>query len=155
MPGYIIKQLQLFKHASPTRPQHCPFYPQLKQYNSAAQRPIEPNMIPPLSKEDIKQVQNIIRSILYYAQAVNLTVLRALSRIASKQAKGTKSTMKKCIQLLDYLVTHPNATVQYLTSDMILTIHSDASYLSKANAYSRACGHFFMGWQPVALKPIN
>ncbi len=27
-----------------------------------------------------------------------------------------------------------------------LKYHSDASYLSEANARSRACGHFFMGW---------
>jgi hypothetical protein len=31
---------------------------------------------------------------------------------------------------------------------MILTIHLDASYLSKVKAHSRACGHFFMGWKP-------
>ncbi len=28
-------------------------------------------------------------------------------------------------------------------------------YLSKANAHSHSCGHFFMGWQPDALKPIK
>jgi hypothetical protein len=55
----------------------------------------------------------------------------ALSTIASKQAKGTKSTMKKCKQLLDYLATHPNATVQFHASDMILSIHSDASISPK------------------------
>jgi hypothetical protein len=27
MPRYIVKQLQQYKHASPTRPQHCPYYP--------------------------------------------------------------------------------------------------------------------------------
>jgi hypothetical protein len=35
----------------------------------------------------------------------------ALSTIASEQAKGTKSMMKKSKQLLVYLATHPNATV--------------------------------------------
>ncbi len=38
---------------------------------------------------------------------------------------------------------------------MISNIHSDASYLSEKNAHSRACGHFFMGWQPDATKPIK
>jgi hypothetical protein len=38
----------------------------------------------------------------------------ALSTIASKQAKGTKSMMmKKCKQLLNYLATHPGATVRF------------------------------------------
>jgi hypothetical protein len=66
---------------------------------------------PPLLPEDIKQVQCVIRSILYYARAVNLTSLMALSTIASKQAKSTKLTMKKCRQLLDYLATHPDTTI--------------------------------------------
>jgi hypothetical protein len=79
----------------------------------------------------------------------------ALSTIASKQAKGTKSMMKKCKQLLAYLPTHPNATVQFHASDMILNIHSNASYFSKANAHSCVCGHLFMGWQPDASKPIK
>jgi hypothetical protein len=56
MPGYIVKQLQQYKHASPTCQQHCPFYPQPKQYGAAAQCPIEPDTSPPLLPEDIKQV---------------------------------------------------------------------------------------------------
>jgi hypothetical protein len=82
---------------------------------------------------------------LYYARTVNLTVLLALSTIASEQAKGTESTMKKCKQLLGYLATHPNATVRFHASNMILNVHSDTSYLSEANTHSQACGHFFHG----------
>jgi hypothetical protein len=63
--------------------------------------------------------------------------------------------MKKCKQLLDYLATHPDATVQFHASNMILNVHSDASYLSKTNAHSWACGHFFMGWKPDTTKPIK
>jgi hypothetical protein len=37
-------------------------------------------------------------------------------------------------QLLDYLATHPYAAIRYHASDMILHIHSDASYLSVSNA---------------------
>jgi hypothetical protein len=54
--------------------------------------------------------------------------------------------MEKAKHLLDYLATNPNATIWYRTSDMIMNVHSDASYLSEACACSRACGHFFMGW---------
>ena len=63
--------------------------------------------------------------------------------------------MKSYEQLIDYLATHPNMTVQFYASDMILNVHFDASYLSKANAHSRVCGHFFMVWQPNASKPIK
>jgi hypothetical protein len=37
MPGNIIKQLQKYKHDAPIRPQHCPYFPQPKQYGSKAQ----------------------------------------------------------------------------------------------------------------------
>jgi hypothetical protein len=100
-------------------------------------------------------VQRIIGNILYYAQAVDLTVLMALSTIASKQAKGTQNTVLKTKQLMDYLATHPNTTVRFHTSNMIINIHSDTSYLLEANAHSRACGHFFMGWKADPTKPIK
>jgi hypothetical protein len=79
---------------------------------------------------------------------VNGTVLMALSSIASKQTRGTKNTMAKAKQLLDYLATHPDATIWFRASDMILNVHSDASYLSENESHSRVCGHFFMGWSP-------
>ena len=59
-----------------------------------------------------------------------MTVLMALSTIASKQMKGTERTMEKALQVLDYLATHPDATVQFCATDMVMNIHSDASYLS-------------------------
>jgi hypothetical protein len=40
---------------------------------------------------------------------------------------------------------HPEATLRYHASDMILNIHSDASYLSEREAKSRAGGFFYMG----------
>jgi hypothetical protein len=79
----------------------------------------------------------------------------ALSTIASEQTHGTENTMLKTKQLLDYLATHPAATVQFHTSDMISNIHLDTSYLLEANTYSRACGHIFMGWRPNPAKPIK
>jgi hypothetical protein len=37
MPGYIKKKLQEFEHATPTKPQHCPYSPAPKQFQSKAQ----------------------------------------------------------------------------------------------------------------------
>jgi hypothetical protein len=56
--------------------------------------------------------------------------------------------MEKAKQLLDYLATHPDATIRFRASDMIMNVHSNASYLSELDARSKACGHFFMGWSP-------
>ncbi len=137
------------------KPQHCPYTPAPRQYGADAQAPLPNNISPKLSTDKIKEIQCIIGSSLYYARAVDSTVLMALSSIASKQTKGTMNTMDKAKQFLDYLATHLDATIQFRESDMILNIHSNASYLSEANAQSRACGHFFMGWAPTDGYPIK
>jgi hypothetical protein len=43
--------------------------------------------MPKLDEKGIKRVQKIVGSILYYAQAVNMTVLMVLSTIAVDQKK--------------------------------------------------------------------
>jgi hypothetical protein len=52
-----------------------------------------------------------VGSILYYARAVDMTVLMALSSIAVEQTTATEKTMKRCHQLLDYLATNFEAKV--------------------------------------------
>ena len=137
------------------RVQHCPYAPEPKRYGIDAQSPLPQDNTGKLNNKEIKQIQKIVGSILYYAQAVNMMVLMALSTIASEQTKGTERTLEKAYQVLDYLATHPDAKVQFRVSDMVLNIHSNASYLSKPNARSRACGHFFMGSLPTDKKPIK
>ena len=68
----------------------------------------------------------------------------ALSTIAADQAAPTKNTLEKIDQLLDYAVSQEDAAITYHASDMVLAIHSDASYLSEPKARSRAGGHFLM-----------
>ena len=62
---------------------------------------------------------------------MDLTVIPALSSIASEQASATENTEKKCTQLLDYLATHDKDRIRYHASDMVLNIHYDTSYLSE------------------------
>ena len=64
--------------------------------------------------------------------------------IATEQAVPTDKILKKVSQFLDYLATHLDATVTYKASDMVLAIHSDASYLGKPKTQSWAGGHYFM-----------
>jgi hypothetical protein len=52
--------------------------------------------------------------------------------------------MEKCLQFLDYAATQDDAILTYKASNMILAIHSNASYLSELNAQSQAGGHMFM-----------
>jgi hypothetical protein len=50
--------------------------------------------------------------------------------LASEQSNATEVTADKVIKLLNYCNTHPETKIRYHASDMILHIHSDASYLS-------------------------
>jgi hypothetical protein len=53
---------------------------------------------PKLNKNEIKKVPKIIGSILYYSWAVNMSVLMALSTIASERTKEMENTMEKAYQ---------------------------------------------------------
>jgi hypothetical protein len=94
-------------------------------------------------------------SVLYNARAVDPTVLMSLNDIAMDQTKATKKTKAATNKLLDYLATHPDATIRCHASDMILHIHSDASYLSVSNARSRLGGLFFCGDKPPKEDNLN
>ena len=99
---------------------------------------------PPLAPSNIKRLQQVIGALLYYARMVDNTLLVALGSLASAQSKATDATMDALIHLLNYCATHPNATIRYKASDMILHISSDASYLSVDGARSRFGGYFFL-----------
>ncbi len=79
----------------------------------------------------------------------------ALSEISSQQAAPTEITMKCVNQFLDYMWTHTDAVISYRASDMILNVHSDASYLSTPKARSWAGGYFFLGSLPCDGDPIK
>ena len=59
------------------------------------------------------------------------------------------------MQLIDYLATHPAAKVRFHASEMVLNIHSDASYLSETRARSRLAGYFFLGDVPRTGENIR
>jgi len=94
------------------------------------------------TKEEETFIRQVIGTLLYYGRAVDSTLLVALSALASAQSKATKYTLELVTWLLDYVATNPNAILTYKKSDMILTVHSDASYLSEAGARSRVGGTF-------------
>ena len=63
---------------------------------------------------------------------------------------------KKITQLLNYLETHPDETIRYKQSDMVLWVHSDVSYFSCSKARSRAGGmHFLSKKPPSPNNPAN
>ena len=134
MPGYIQKVLQKYKHPEPPKPQNAPYPIPRQKLGKAAQEMDPVNEYPKVTKEEVLRIQQVVGRILYHSQAAGLTALMSLSTIASKEAAATKTTIKNAKQFLDYLTTHPNATMRFYASDMIMNIHSDAYYLSAKGA---------------------
>jgi hypothetical protein len=89
-----------------------------------------------LLTEGIKRIQQIVGTMLYYARAVDNTMLVTLGSLASHQSTATELTNKDVTQFLDYCATHPLAILRFHASDMRLKIHSDAGYLNEPKARS-------------------
>jgi hypothetical protein len=144
MPGYVSNVLSKFQHDAPKHPQHTPSRYVTPVYGAKTQYATK-DETPPLTAKQCLNIQKVTGSVLYYFRAVDPTVFMPLNGIATEKTKATEKTQDATNQLLDYLATHPDATIRYHASDMILHIHSDASYISVSNARSRLGGLFFCG----------
>jgi hypothetical protein len=79
----------------------------------------------------------------------------ALNDLATEQTAATEKTKTAAGQLLDYLATHPDAKIRFQASDMILHIHSDASYLSVSKSRRILGGLFYLGYNPPNQDKLN
>jgi hypothetical protein len=148
MPGYVENMLQELDHPLPKKPQHAP-YPCLPIQYGAKQQLVQPSdESKPATPTEHKRILKAVGKGLFYSRAVDPIIGPALSSLASEQARPTQRTIAKVNQLLDFCATYPNATIRYKPSDMILDIHSDASYNSEPLARSRSGGYFTLRRQP-------
>jgi hypothetical protein len=101
MPNYVMKQLTHYAHSTPDKPQHCPYSPNPINYGKDNHAPTPTNETPLPDNVGKKRIQQVVGSFLYYARAVNPTILMALSEIATQQAAPTQNTKKQVDQFLD------------------------------------------------------
>ena len=150
MPGYVASALERLQHRAPVRPQYAPHQWTQPAYGQKLQlAPIDDT--PKLDATKIRYVQSCVGSMLYYARAVDPTMLPAINEISGSQASPTQKTMAACRMLLDYASTYPNAILRYHASNMALHIDSDAAYLVLPNARSRYAGHYYLSNHPAPL----
>jgi hypothetical protein len=126
MPGYVAKALERFQHPPPKRPQHSPHDWQAPQYGAKTQLTDKADTSPPLPPSGIQFLQQDVGTLLYYARAVDNTMLVAIGSISSKQTKGTQHTLDKVTHLLNYCATHPEAVyfaLRQLVSVRLFYIH--------------------------------
>jgi hypothetical protein len=145
MPGYIKAVLHKFQHPTPTRPENAPHTRNPPVYGAKTQYIEDQQDIPLLPQKDVTQIQQLAGTLLYYARTVDPTLILRVNALESEQTQATTATADKVITLLNYCATHPEDKLRYHASNMILNIHSDASYISECQSKSRAGGLFYMG----------
>jgi hypothetical protein len=154
MPGYVSNVLSKFQHHAPNHPQHTPSRYVTPVYGAKTQYATK-DETPPLTAQQCLTIKKVTVSVLYYARAVDPTVIMPLNDIATEQTKATEKSQAATNKMLDYLATHPDATIRYHASDMILHIHSDAYYLSVSNAGGHLGGLFFLVNKSPEIDTLN
>jgi hypothetical protein len=144
MPGYIDKVLARFRAWAGTRRARSPGVHTAPQYGAKVQYAVEDDT-DPLSKADTKTLQEIVGSMLYYARAVDPTMLTTTNTIASQQAVPTQAVKAQAVRLLQYAAAYPNNAIVYKKSKMHVILQADASYLSRSHGRSVAGGIAYFG----------
>ena len=127
MPSYIPNVLQQYNHPIPPKPEHSPPNWTPIKYGHHNNHPTPIHTSKELLPKQIKWLQQVIGSLLYYSRAVDPTLLVAIGDISSQQSKCTISTMTETINVLNYISTYPLAIQRYHSNSMTLNVHSDAS----------------------------
>jgi hypothetical protein len=108
---YVQQQLVQYAHPTPAKPQHCPYALNPITYGEDNQAPTPQDNSHLLNAAGKKCIRQIVGSFLYYARAVNPTILMALLAITSQQSNPTEETNGHIHQFLDYMATRPDAKI--------------------------------------------
>ncbi len=148
-----MKALKQFQHIA-QKCQYAPYPCVPIQYVAKKQYTTQESKAPLLDDKAKQFIQQVCGKFLFLGRAVDSTLLCPIRAIASQSSKPTEDMMQQTLQLLDYLATQEDAILFYHTSDMVLAVHSNASYLSKPKAWSRAGGQFFLS-SDTTVPPNN
>jgi hypothetical protein len=90
MPGYVSNVLSKFQHDAPKHPQHTSSRYVMPVYGAKTQYATR-DETPPLTSKQCYNIQKVTGSVLYYARAVEPTVLMPLNDIAMEQTKAAEN----------------------------------------------------------------
>jgi len=113
MPRYVKKVLKRYRHNAPQRKQDYPYQPpphtHTQQYSPQSQILPKDDPGTPLDDQGEQYIRQVVGSLLllYYARAMDVTILFALSTIAQEHANPTEKTMQYFKQPLDYMHSNP------------------------------------------------
>ena len=131
MPDYICHALEKLQYKMKIFPQYSP-HPHIEiNWTKKGERPYarKEDTSPYLPPKQIKYIQRVVGTFLYYARALDSTMLTSLNDIGSQQALPTTNVSEKAQQLMDYANTYPHVFVCFYASDMQLAVDTDAAFL--------------------------
>ena len=146
MPGYVEKALKRFGQAKRLGAKSPMIYtPIIRGPEGQFTRPPSAASTKSVDAATKTFVQEVTGVFLFYSRAVDPTMLAAVNRISTQQAKPTVGTLDAIDRLLSYAEQYPNSTIVFKPSNMQLCGQSDASYTSESEARSRAGGILHFG----------
>jgi hypothetical protein len=95
---------------------------------------------PPLTGEEATYVQEVEGTLLYYARAVDNTILPAIDTEQANPMEKMRATIKL---LLDFCATQDKAVLTYKASKTILAVHSECRILQQKEIKEPSGGTFF------------
>ena len=137
MPNYIPKVLARFFPNQIVKGAKSPALYVPPTYGKGDQISDQDNS-PTLNKAGVKRLQEIVGSMLFYARAIDCTMLTAVNHLASLQSNPTQKVMEAAHRLLMYAAAYPRNEIKFMACGMVLHVQSDASYLSRAGSRSVA-----------------
>ena len=113
MSGYIKEALKIFQHPVPPRPEDSPYLAPNAKWGSYSQLTVPKEKSKRLDAAAVNRLQKFVGTLLYYAQAVDPTMVKAFGSLASQQAEATDTASKRMTHILNYAASHPNAMIRY------------------------------------------
>jgi hypothetical protein len=105
----------------------------------------------PVSPAEKTWIQRVVGSLLFYARALDLSILTAVCQLSSYQSNPTQLDLTAAHRLLNYVSSHPNPHKTIHPSSMALWACTDASYLSRPKSGSVAGCSVGLGDPPPYL----
>jgi hypothetical protein len=94
----------------------------------------------PVSPADKTWIQQVVGSLLFYARALDLSLLTAVFQLSSHQSTPTQHDLSSAHRLLNYASSHPDPHKTIHPSPMALWTCTDASFLSRPKSSSVLAG---------------
>jgi len=153
MPGYVQKALVRFGKTD-VRGVNSPLTYVPPNYGAKSQT-LKPDSTGAalLTPAQILYVQEVVGVFLYYSRAVDPLMITAINKIGSRQAGADVTILPDIERFFQYALRWSNNVMRIHASNMILNVHSDASYLSETKARSRAGAFMCMGTELHGARP--